>query len=491
MPSRVSWGNSLLIPAPLVGISKQYLTTGDGTKIGSTFNITVNGVICADRGSPTSSGTLLTDFSQSDIEVIDADSRLGSIIRKQEAIRDLFSVDGLSFEVQSADGSQPLKCNPRVLSIDFAQDIWYHRCDYTITLEADRVSINGLDVGEDDFDQFISSAEESWTFEADSERGSLDSPTFLSNASYRLSHTLNATGKKYYDETGILVKEAWEQARDWVINRLGINQTFITQSGVYNLPDYYGGYNHNRTSQTDELGGVFNVTENWILASGTAIEDFNINITSNTGDPLTKVSVNGTVTGLDEKDANMQLITSRFDNAELKWLDVQDALYTRAKTYAGIDLNPVSLGTTVGKNPMTGIINYTYDYDNRPSNNITGALSESISMNDSWDVDIFAIIGVPGRTRGPVLQNINTKKEKSRSLNLEVVFDPSIAGSGSPYSRFKTNHPQNLPTQSGDIQAVVDAVKPDDTYQIFLADQQSSWDGVSRYTLQVNWIYEQ
>jgi len=102
MPSRVSWGNSLLIPAPLVGISKQYLTTGDGTKIGSTFNITVNGVICADRGSPTSSGTLLTDFSQSDIEVIDADSRLGSIIRKQEAIRDLFSVDGLSFEVQSA-----------------------------------------------------------------------------------------------------------------------------------------------------------------------------------------------------------------------------------------------------------------------------------------------------------------------------------------------------------------------------------------------------
>lgn len=485
MPSRVSYDNCRLIPGPLVGISKSYQTTGDGTKIGSLFNITVNGVICADKGSPTSSGTLWTLGGYPPDEVIDSDSRLGSILRKQEAIRDLFSVDGLSFEVQSADGSQPLKCNPRVLNIDFAQDIWFHRCDYTITLEADRVSIFGEPQGEDNFDNLISSAEESWSFETDENRyGSFDF-----ESTYRLTHTLSAQGKRYYKEDGSLLQESWKNAKDWVLDRVGIDQYFVTQSGVANLPDYYKGYNHIRTSQTDELTGSFNLTESWVLSSGTAVEDFDISIQTSVSDPLKRVTVNGNITGFDERLTDMSLSSSRIDNAEDKWSSVQNLIYTRAKNYAGFDLNPVVLSSTVGKNPITGTINYGYEYDNRPPNNLTGAISESISVNDSWDVDIFASITVPGRTVGPVLQPINTKREKTRSLNLEVVFDPSVAGSGNAASRFVDNHPKNLPTQSGDIQSLVDAIKPNGT-QVFLSEQNDSWDGTSRYSLQISWVYE-
>ena len=44
---------------------------------------------------------------------------LKAILRKQEAIRILFSEDGHNFEIQPWDGGPSSKCNPRIQSIEF------------------------------------------------------------------------------------------------------------------------------------------------------------------------------------------------------------------------------------------------------------------------------------------------------------------------------------------------------------------------------------
>lgn len=478
MPSKVSYGSMRLIPGPFVDIQKTYQTTQDGEKIGSIFNISVQGTICVDKGSPNSSGEFYTGSTYPADETIAAESRLGAILRKQKALRALFDADGLSFEIQSADGSAPLKCNPRIVSIDFQQDIWFNRCEYTINMEADSLLINDLPV-EDGFTDKILSASENWSFDTDEERNGWDAST------YRLTHSINAQGKRFFNADTSLSMPAWQQARNWVQNRLGFDSTFASSSGLNNLPSYYNGYNHIRNEQIDELGGTYSVVESWVLSSGTAIEDFEVNISNQAG-AYTQVSLQGSIRGLDEKDSNHQLVHSRIYNAEAKWSGVQNILLSRAQDYSGFSLNITPLSTSIGKNPVAGTIQYSYQFDNRPSNSISGTISETISIIDSRGVDVFAVIPVLGRQEGPVLQGINTFREKTRSLNMELVFSPI---NGTFIERLSTNHPMHKYPTSGQITDIISGLTPIG-YQVFIANNEETWDGV-RFSKQIQWVYEE
>ena len=86
-------------------------------------------------------------------------------------------------------------------------------------------------------------------------------------------------------------------------------------------------------------------------------------------------------------------------------------------------LNPETLSSSVSHNRIGGTINYTYEYDNRPLNCIDGARTENISITYSGGEDVFAIIPVIGKTDGPVMQDINTKKEKRVAINIDAVMD--------------------------------------------------------------------
>src|SRR5690606_4343088 len=157
----VSYGENKLIPAPLVVMNKQYVKGGDGTNIGSTFTVTLNGTLVAWKGSPTASGTFWTNSGYPPDESIVSDSRHKALLRKQEALRRLFSQEGLSLEFTPWDGGAALKCNPRVISIDFPEGMWFDRCEYTITLEADNILGLINPEGEDNFDYFLQAADES------------------------------------------------------------------------------------------------------------------------------------------------------------------------------------------------------------------------------------------------------------------------------------------------------------------------------------------
>lgn len=492
---RVLYDSKRLIPAPLATINKNYRRLGNGEVIGKTFTIVLQGDLVAWKGSPSSSGTFHTIGGYPPDENISHDSRLGSILRKQEALRDLFSSDGRSFEIQSLDATQPMKCNPRVVSVDFAQGVWHDICPYTVTLECDEM----YPMEEDDLpypSAYLLDASETWSIDTDETPENVDI-----SRTYRITHSVNAVGKRFFDDNGSLVKEPWQHARDYAHTKLGFNSVIALSSGVNNLPSYYAGYNHIRSENIDIGGGAYSLTEAWILASGNCIEDFTISTTEGINTGLTSVNINGSIQGLETRNTNFQITSSKYSAASARFTIASGLSLTRAQTYSGKTLNIEPVSTTYAVNPVAGTINYTFEYDDRPSRLITGTRSEAISITNTHDVDAVATIPVLGRSRGPVLQELSTKQVCQRNLNIELFFSASYIPSGTSIAdRIQAYNPRLHSPQSTEITSIINAADPNGTAlnnigatasSSYVIERNESWNpSTLQYSLSMGWIYE-
>lgn len=505
--SKCLYNGYKISPTPFVNITKTYQTTEDGTQIGTGFQITIIGKCLAFMGSPRSgldgtvSSTGFGGFNNlfwitsgdAPTETIPHDSRLSAIFRKEEALRALFAESGHTLEWQAMDGGPPMKCNPRVINIDFKDGLWYQYFDYTITLEADVIYMNGTSISEDAFSEYISEAQEDWQLDVD-ERAENE----LLPRTYRLTHSVTAKGKRFYDSAGTLVKPAWKQARDYVSSKLGIDPSIILSSGVNNLPSYYQGLSQARNESIDELGGRYSVTETWVVASGTALEDFTVSLRQSADTGLKTVTIDGTITGLETRDANQQLLLSKHHNADYYWTNtVSPALLSRAQLYTGYSFNINPVTSTVGTNPITGTINYSIEYNTRPSNLFPDSKSEVITVTYGQYTDLFATLTVLGRgTTGQLLQPLNCAGAKTTTLNMEIVFGGQSYGTGSVAdlkNAFYSQCPDNDPAKAAIINNIIESVMPVNTVggvQQYISDQGSTWSASEgRYTKQITFSY--
>lgn len=419
-----------MIPAPQVGFKKIYNTTEDGTPIGATWQITVRGILSAYKGSPNSSGTFWTVSGYPPDEVIGPDSRLGAILRKQEGIRKLFSTQGLSFEIQPYDGSPSVKFNPRIKEIDFPEGKWVEVCPYEIQMEADVIYVNGGALGEDNL-SLVSKAADAWHIEILNEF----------TREYKLTHTLSATGKLFYDVNGNLTKPAWQNAQDYVLNKLGLglDPSMMIANGVLGLTTWQA-FNYVRSQTVGETSGIFEASETWLcfdtsftpdgIGGGIpAVEILTVTTRQSIDDGRINVSLEGSITGLEQRDNNTgALITTRSTNAATKYNTVVPFFQTRAQNFSGQDVNPIPISKQVATNPINGTINYNFQYNNRASPVTENALSEIISVNDNSGSDLFAILPVPGRALGPILQGLSTIKENRRDISIEIVMPAATVG---------------------------------------------------------------
>jgi hypothetical protein len=480
-----------LIPAPLVTIEKSYQKTGDGEIVGKLYNITLNGSIIAWMGSPLSNGTFHIGSSYPDDEIIDTNDRLAAIQRKQEAIRHLFSTEGQNLEIQTTSGLTSVRCYPRILGINFEQGIWHDRCNYSISLECDEL-YGGLFSEEDTFDQYVSNISESWTIDTNEEHAEkLGVPK-----TYILSHNLSANGKRFYDNFGNLTKPAWEQAKNWVVSKLGINSSVVQSVNVLNLPSYYQGYNHSRNENIDQNNGSYSVTETWILSSGTSTENFSVKTIKTLEDPYVVVNIEGTITGYDQADSNLNVVKDKWTNAKEKLNFVSGVAFTRAQYFSNENLNIVPRNELFGFNPIQGTITYDFEFDNRPINLIDGVKRETIAVNDQVGGEKFAAVFVLGRTKGPVLQGLGTKEANVRSLNIELLVDPPTYSDRS-VSTIKdvllNKNPFYDSTYSLGINNVINAVNPaNNGFSSVYQDQpQINWDAKNGlFSYNCNWTYE-
>lgn len=155
-------------PTPLISISYTPLRNKTGV-FGGSYDITLNGTILDNEGSPFASGTnkILpsgglfhkTLSSRPPSQTVGIGQAMQSIMQKQNSLRELFALDGQLIELSpvSNDSSIPdlaerqnndftlrleqndapiLKFYPQVQSISFEEGIYVNTCKYTINLKA-------------------------------------------------------------------------------------------------------------------------------------------------------------------------------------------------------------------------------------------------------------------------------------------------------------------------------------------------------------------
>jgi hypothetical protein len=556
-----------ITPAPLVSVSTQILKNGAGEPFGVTYAITLTGTILDDKGSPhaldgnnvkylaipgntfDTAGPYdaFSKASEPTQQQIPAGQSLTAILSKQKSLRALFARDGQRITITDWGGSQSaFSCYPRVLSVDFQEGIYVQRADYTITLEADTLLIGEGDSvtskvenegsliasdgtareGKTEADllvslsgAFITDFSEDWSIEADEAQGeSVGLPR-----SYRISHNINATGKTHFGPDG--KKKAWEQAKRFVQYRLtndpsGNYPNIMGQigSGTLNLIDSYRGFNHVRSENLSESAGSYSVSENWLIASGNAYENFNLSISSSTDNPFVNVSIDGNIKGLSEyspsgfggNDPNVidggrdpdTPPSGAYANALGKYHEISNSgqfgltsnVYKRANNSVAVQLNSQPKSVSLGANEYNGEVTYNLQFDNRPTNIISGVLSETISVTDTYPGDIFAVIPVIGRATGPVLQYVGSRTEYKRDISINLVMDYTSIAYGThrdPLLLKKPSVVEPTATQIADLIKELSPAGEPGIRKYFVSPPGETWNPKEgSYSFNLSWTYE-
>jgi len=575
--------NCTIRPTPFMSISTAILKNGATEAFGVAYTITLTGTILADQGTPyavkqiepfdrfgfieSNTDTVLVEGSKigpyngfdavlsasktPPRQDVPSNAAHHSIFMKQKALRALFARDGQRLELSDwDDNSESIICYPRLIDMTFDEGIYVDTCGYTITLEADTLLNSSLQVDADGtlilndgvarsglLEQdlfrerpdnldiigslsgaFISDFSEDWSLEVDDSLGESNVAR-----SYRVTHSLSATGKTHYGpkdntENEIVKRPAWEQARNFVqqklcnsVQDLYPNSRGIIGSGVISLAKSYQGYNHVRTEQINESAGSYSASETFLLASGTAYENYSMSVSSSTSDPFINVSIDGNVKGLTPispsgfsyggTDPHLD-DSGAYDSAINKYSQISNSgrfgltsdIYKRANAAVAVQLNSQPNSVSLGINEILGEISYSLDFNNRPTNIISGVLTENISVNDTYPGDVFAVIPVLGRPTGPVLQYIGGRTEYKRDVQLNLLMDYTKVPYGSTRNPMLLAKPSLVEPTASQIATLIKELSPEGEVGVrkyFLSPPQENWTPKEgSYSITLNWTYE-
>lgn len=579
MPVSVRYKNDpnqecIIRPAPLVSTSTSVLRNADG-EFGKTYNITLTGTLIADHGFPLArdsrTDALFPYFGPNNTQVaavgnagpyntfdtaqshafepgvvdnrpnqqyVPLTSSVDALLFKQKVLRALFSQDGQRIEISPIHTDEPsIVCFPRLVDIQFDENALTDICSYTVSLEADVLYDNNLEIDLDgnplrkegqsfndiiaESGRFIESFDESWNLEVDDAMS--ESPQLVK--SYRITRNLSAVGKNSYGPTDLIngIKsnnklQAWEQARDFVQFKLSNepvssgypNVMGRIGNGLLNLVNVYEGFNHTRTENISISNGSYEISETWLLSSGTAYENFESSLSASIDNSFISVAINGTITGLSSISpsgaiyggSDLSNEKTPYQNALNKYYNISNSgsfgigcdIYKRANNLVAVELNAQPKSISISNNEFDGTITYALDFDNRPTNIFSGVISENISISDTYPGDVFSVIPVMGRKTGPILRYGGSRTEYQRSLDISMVLDYNSIPYGSGRSSLLLKKPSVAePTRSQLIQLVKELgpEKEPGVIRYFIAPPVENWEPKNGiYSLNINWTYE-
>lgn len=140
-------------------------------------------------------------------------------------------------------------------------------------------------------------------------------------------------------------------------------------------------------------------------------------------------TINGLITGL-AGSGTPDLVEDKFTAAKTAWTTIRSNLYTRVNTdYAGMigTAPPLSSGfvtRSVSLNRFGGTVGYSATFNNLKTPNNSGVAIQEVSVDDTIPNDIFAVQIIPGRSAGPILQNLGTTNEVRKTVNLSMTMYP-------------------------------------------------------------------
>ncbi len=436
---------SILNPFPRYSISREYISSGDDTHLGNRYSITVAGrLVVPSSADATTSGEQQNALHKQMIWHLQTLSSQAHNLGKLEIVPH----GGLDKPFIFVDA--------RLRNIEFPeqddQNLGVLYSDYTFQFEAYlEASANN-----ESFCLKINSAEESWELSLnDGEVSFYNSSDGTPYKTYTLTHTVSANGIKSINNAATEITPAWKNAAEWVKTRLVNDLSLPVTSDVANnndrivassyfyptkfdsvvstlCPDLsgtgYSHYNHLRIPNCNMAEGSYSVTETWFISNMPATIDMEIETTSEESGIIT-MTLSGTINGLDGSAVNNNII-SKIDNAELVLTNLDSKAYDIVSPYYPVDgstftLQNVVRQKSIGRNKGTGIITFSYTFNDQEVF-VPGAISSSLKVNDNnlnKEVQTIAIIPIIGKIDGPIIQNMNTTPESSRSLEISVVMN--------------------------------------------------------------------
>jgi hypothetical protein len=488
-----------IVPAPTVTINKEFVTTrGDGV-VTSNYTFTLNGTLVTNKGNPQSSGATPTvaftgdpaysTFTPDDDPIntdLQPSGYLTSIMEKQKALTNVMTSgdnDVTFLEIYGFNAEQGWRGFCNIQSIDFDDATrWTNTCGYTINLQCPYVLDDPVPTG-----YLVENPQESWNVSEDTDYSASSGNIYEQNKSFTVTHSASAQGKRAFGEDGAFFSglSPFQQASGYVHNVIGVGldsssspETFLNIKNL--LGTNFVVVNKIFSEEINELEGTYNVNEEFtVFKSGQlAKESVEISVDKDTS-AFTKVTINGTVNGLITTDPSGVTVDS-WSNAS-GYFDALSTgvIYSRANDFAApnTNLNTTPLSSNIGRNFTQGSITYSYNYDNRPSNAFSDALTEDIQISDTYPGQNINEVAVIGREQ-PIIQYLNSRSSYKRSLqiNLQMDIDPD------------TDEP--FRPKDSELVDIFDLYKPNGPY-VYYSSPQESWNPkTGAYTYSIEWTFK-
>jgi hypothetical protein len=400
----VTIGNKKLIPAPFVNIQKQITFASDGSPLNSSYNLSIEGTILPNRGSPGSLGWHTTAGEPDNESFSTEEEKFNSILRKQEYIREALSATGWKFSY-SAPGLEPVECYPKLTNITFAPGSWIVLCTYSATLEAPIVTKANTEADLIDYPSGyyglnLSSVQDDYSVrESDDGRNILE-----------IGRNLSATASFSSGPSGSV--PPWQNARTWVQRRkndVPFGTGFVTVSTLVG-----SGYNVIEEESINQLGGQYSLTQRFTynptnyIETRTVSRSFQRNRLGDGGSDVTNISVNGNIVGLHPTNDP----SGKFAAASGYWA----TLYPLLPTLVG------AVGQSVTENVNLNHQAGTIDYDIQYVNN------SGIYYKHSYDVNYVIGADLPQVTINGSIEGYTPDDNYSGGGANFTKFDNAIRG---------------------------------------------------------------
>lgn len=325
---------------------------------------------------------------------------------------------------------------------------------------------------------------------------------------FRFSRTVSATERPtqggHTNRTSTFGHTACSGAKAFVDTRLAV--TDFSPYYVDNHFRYIEGVNVLNMSSSiniDLAELTYSVTINGLYATETtanaikqsgAFETTTTTVQTDASSSLTSVTIDGSLNGYAvgaPTDPTLRIhagaakgayaILNRISNNG-SW-GYGSVAYKRAQAATDAVLNATPRSISIGDSTSSNqTITYNVTYDDRRVPYISGAVSETVNMTDSYPTDIYASIQIMGKRDGPVFQYMNTTTHYERDVTIELVMPQNFQGTPATNSNTRTQ-----------LNNLLSSMTPgsDQAGYVMLKQLNESWspsDG--RYTLNAGWIYK-
>ena len=210
--------------------------------------------------------------------------------------------------------------------------------------------------------------------------------------------------------------------------------TGVTSSNFHNVP-LNQSVSFNPANGTITYNAAFGY-----LDSGSASDlyrnEYNINFNSanlvgTAGGYLVTATIEGQILGLSSGDASQRLTnaTNAFSTIQNGLYDIASgALSNYFSSVPGLIARPVNKSIVV--NTPGGFIQYSYTYSNALAASGTNVAVAEVSVDEAFPTQVIAVQQIPGRSIGPITQNLGTVTESRRNINISLIMTQKTGGTG-------------------------------------------------------------